>query len=623
MRSLRTLVLAPIVLVACGGPPPEPPKAPTPKPTAEVVKAPPPPDTSPVPEPAGLIVRGRFGKPEDTAKHAAMLSGMPVPSAAEMVAFATNDELGKAVDMEKTVDFAVAFAGAGRMPKPVMAISIPLKSFDDAKEKLGKYKLIPSDNGALRVEGILPPEEEGAEPHTCVLAPAAGPATARLVCGEVAGVETLAPYLTRTFSRDPVVTGDVHVEVLTGRAREGIEGVRRLLPKLAQNELGSGLRKKPGVTELVETFVGDATDFATDSDKITLDIETKGDGARAQLRVHFKSTNATATKLALGQGFPAAPPASVSRLPADTAFGLWSTGTPTALIEHFQGVAKRAMADIMLDAPGLTEKERADIPRLAFDKLAPMFDSAWSYGGGFDAESVTKAEDAVRTADDKTRREKEMNAELAKLGFHLVHLTRPFAQVSENTKSFGGLVGTLVAKSQDKSPSGWKMSWKPGPAPRGLPAGTLHYVLAREYTPPKDVKEPKRKASCHLYVTKDGEGSAAGFGCDEKVLTAKLAASLSNAVKQPGLPTEVLQANGHRGAFLTPRGIGWMVAMGRGIRRTSLGGAGSADTKVPIRITLKNEAPSLSGPAGTALVTIDAPKQAIGGIVATALRGAR
>ena len=30
----------------------------------------------------------------------------------------------------------------------------------------------------------------------------------------------------------------------------------------------------------------------------------------------------TATKLALGQGFPAAPPASVSRLPADTAFGL-------------------------------------------------------------------------------------------------------------------------------------------------------------------------------------------------------------------------------------------------------------------------------------------------------------
>ena len=62
-----------------------------------------------------------------------------------------------------------------------------------------------------------------------------------------------------------VVTGDVHVEVLTGRAREGIEGVRRLLPKLAQNELGSGLRKKPGVTELVETFVGDATDFATDS----------------------------------------------------------------------------------------------------------------------------------------------------------------------------------------------------------------------------------------------------------------------------------------------------------------------------------------------------------------------
>ena len=66
-----------------------------------------------------------------------------------------------------------------------------------------------------------------------------------------------------------------------------------------------------------------------------------------------------------------------------------------------------------------------------------------------------------------------------------------------------------------------------------------------------------------------------------------------------------------------------MMAFGRGFRRSNLGGAGSPDAKVPVRITLKNEAPSLSGPAGTALVTIDAPKQAIGGIVATALRGGR
>ncbi len=620
MRSLRALVLAPILLVACGDPPVARPPAAPPKPPVEVAK-PAPIDTSPVPEPNGLLVLGRLSKPEDTAKHAAQLSGMPVPTAAEMVGFATGEELGHAVDLDQPVDFAVVLVGGGRMPKPSYAVSIPLKSLDEARAKLAKYKLVPVDNGASRVEGLLPPEDSGDSPHTCLLTPAAGSASARLVCGEVAGVEALAPYLTRTFARaTDVPPSDMHVEIRTGKGRETLEAMRRMLPRMATASLGSNMRRKPAVNELVETVVGDATDFVTDSEKVVLDIETKPEGAHATVRVMFKTANATASKFLLGQGFSTSPPASLSRLPADTVAGAWSTGTPTALLEHVQGVAKRAFGEA-LDESGLPDKEKAQIPKVVFDRTVPLFDGAWSYGLGYDAESVARAEEAARSADDKTRREKEMQVELARTGFHLVHFTKPFADASQAGKDLVAVVDGWMTKSQAKATSSWKSSIKPGAALRGLPAGTLHYVVTREYTPPKDSKEAKRKGQCHALVAKDGEGSALAFGCDEKVLGARLAASLSTAARTTSLPVELVQARGHRGAFLTPRALGWAMALERG-RRGSLGQA-TPDSKVPMRLTVTNEAPTAAAPVGSAVITIDAPKASIGAVVAAVLRGGR
>lgn len=619
MRSLRALVVLPILLVACGTPPVVAPPPVAPAKPIELAK-PAPIDTSPVTEPTGLLVVGHVARPDDTAKQAGMLSGMPVPSAAEMVGFALGEEIGKAVDMSKPVDFAVALVAGGRMPRPTFAVSIPLKSLDDAREKLGKMKLIPTDNGAMRVEGLLPPEESGDAPRTCLLAPAAGSASARLVCGEVAGVEALAPYLTRTYARD-TVANDMHIEVRTGAGREALDSVRRMLPRMAAASMGGNLRQKPALNELVETVVGDATDFVTDSEKIVVDVETKPQGAHATVKVFFRSVQATATKIALGQGFPSVPPASVGRLPADTLGGMWSTGTPTPLLEHLQNVAKRGLAEALAEESHLSDKEKNDIPKVLFDRIVPLFDGAWSYGFGIDQESTAKAEEAARSADEKTRREKAAQVELERIGFQLVHVTRPFAQASQAAKEFASLVDARLTKDQAGSKGGWTTTVKPGAAPRGLPQGTLHYVLAREYTPFKGSKEPKRKAACHALVAKDGEGAAIGFGCDEKVLTARLAASLSTASRGPAIPVEILQAHGHRGAFLTPRAVAWALALERGNRGKL--GPDSPDTKVPMRITLSNEAPSVPAPAGAAVVTIDAPKASIGALVAAVLRGGR
>jgi len=580
-------------------------------------------DTSAVPEPAGLLARGHMGKPEETAKHAAQLSGMPVPTAAEMVGFATGDELGKAVDMDKPVDFAVALVGGGRLPRPSFAVSIPLRSLDDAREKLGKYKLIPGDNGTARVEGLLPPEDSGDSPKTCLLTPGAGSAPARLVCGEVAGVEALAPYLARTYARE-AATNDLHVEVLTGKGRDALDAMRRMLPRMATAGMSSSLRRKPAVNELVETMVGDATDFAVDSEKIVIDLETKGEGAQAKVRVFFKTTNATSSKIALGQGYPASPPASLARLPGDVLGGAWSTGNPVALTAHFNEVAKRAFTEVLAEESQLTDKEKADLPKNVFDKLSPALDGLWTYGFGLDAESVAKTEQEARKADDKTRRQKEMDMEAARLGYHLFHTTSPGQQVLEGAKGLAQVMEASIARAQAKQKdSSWKTSFKSAGASKGMPAGSLHYVMTREYVPAKGDKEPKRKVQCHLLAAKDGPGAAIGIGCDEKVLASRLASSLTGAARPPApaLAAEVLQAHGHRGAFLTPRVIEWGIAMERG-RRSSIG-VGSPDAKVPMRAVLSNEAPSPEAAAGSALLTIDAPKAAIGAIVAAALRGGR
>lgn len=620
MHSRRALVFLPLLLAACGDPPAATPPPATPKaPVADAPK-PAPIDTSAVPEPTGLLVRGRIGKPEETSKHLSALSGMPIPTAAEMVGFATGEELGKAVDMDKPVDFAVGLVGGGRLPKPSFAISIPLKSLDDAREKLGKFKLSPIDNGGARVEGILPPEDTGDSPRTCVILPAGGPAPARLVCGEVAGVEALGPWLTRTYARE-APTSDVHVEVLTGKSRDALDAMRRMLPRMATAGMGSSMRRKPAVNELVESLVGDATDFAIDAEKIVIDIETKGDAAQAKVRAQLKTSNATASKIALGQGFSTTPPPSLSRLPEGTVGGAWSTGNPAALTAHVTDVAKRAFVEVVGDETQLTDKERAELPKAVFDKLAPALDGAWSYGFGLDAESVQKTEQDARKADDKTRRQKDMDMEAARLGFHLFHTSAPSQQVLEGAKSFAATMDAAVTRAQAKQKdSPWKTSFKPAGASKGMPAGSVHYVMTREYVPPKGDKEPKRKVQCHLLVAKDGTGAAIGIGCDEKVLASRLAASLTGAKGSiPALPAEILQAHGHRGAFFSPRVVEWGIAMERG-RRASVG-AGSPDAKVPVRAVLAGEAPSPEAAGGTAVLTIDAPKAAIGAIVAAAIRG--
>src|SRR5439155_18787268 len=118
----------------------------------------------------------------------------------------SGDAVGAIVDLDQPIDFAIEATPRGMSVKPNAAISAAVKSLDAAKSALAKYKLVPGDNGSLRVEGLgKVPEADGDEEgpsRVCALAPSFGAASTRLVCGDSqAALDALAPYLTRTASR--------------------------------------------------------------------------------------------------------------------------------------------------------------------------------------------------------------------------------------------------------------------------------------------------------------------------------------------------------------------------------------------------------------------------------------
>ena len=115
----------------------------------------PPPDVSPVPEPAGLVLVGRVSKADAILKTLGAWTRLPLPGASDLVRSISDDSVADAVDLSQPVDGAVVLGGSTRDPKLLIALSVPVRSFDDAKTKLSNgHKLTKGKNGQFLIEGI-------------------------------------------------------------------------------------------------------------------------------------------------------------------------------------------------------------------------------------------------------------------------------------------------------------------------------------------------------------------------------------------------------------------------------------------------------------------------------------
>ena len=622
-----------VALIACGGPPPPvAPIAPPEKPKPVEIAVAPPPDVSPVPEPQGLVAFGRVAHAEASATAIASWTGMPIPGAKEALGAVLGDELASVIDADKPFDFAVRVAGNMRAPSAQFVVSVPLRSLDEAKAKLAKFTLTPMPNGVIKVDGLAPPpKEETDEPRVCVMAATPGSAPARLVCGDQGAIESLAPYAMRTLSIAPSPS-DVHVEMRFAAVRDSLESVRRLLPALAGGMLDGKKDMGPATRDIIEAAVGDLADFAVDSDRVTLDIDAKPEGAKARLRYSFRTQQATLTKMLVAGakevGF--LPPALVG-LPADVDMAAWTRPGDLTLYDRPRKLFAAFLDETLAgEMPGA---DRKAIIALLADRTLPIFQGGMVFGRGYDLDALKAAAAAKdgASASDKQRAEHKAAVATQAVGYTLLRLERPASQVALVIKDWATLgLKVMRAKSaKDKSKQPLPTLRAAG-APAGvkLPPGTTHLELSiprpvRHDDKGKVTFAPKPVVA-HIFIA-PSDSSAPGTSWVAVGLDPKLVAGRMLAARTPTAPTlgtrpeskELLATASRSGFLVTPRLAALVKIADRGDRAAA---SSSADMFATAFATSAPEAPTPEALGGAFVTTIFVPKQAIGATVSTMMR---
>ncbi len=659
-----------LALAACGGAPPVVPVVP--KPVAPIVTPEPPPDVTAVPEPAGLILVGRVAKADAILKTLGSWTHLPLPGGADLVRSIADDSVAESVDLSQPVDGAISLGGGVRDPKPLIAVSVAVRSFDDAKAKLSaKHKLTKGKNGQMWVEGIgraaandrgrskeKGEDDDDDEGETCVLAHASS--GARLVCGERDAVDALSPYLTRTVPRQ-TWPSDIHVEVTLAAIREPLGQVRAALPMLARSMLGGS---SPALAKLVDAGVNELVDVVGDTGRITLDSQLGDSGVQATVKVDYIRAQSFAAQLATSSAQRAdAPPPAFWHLPSDTDMALYGKGSDPKLFAH----PKELLGNVFLEATegaGMPEPERKAVRELVVDRMLTLFTGPLVYGKGYDAAALDKAlagVRAVKAVDLAAKDEAERIAAEQVLGWHLVQVNEPIAKVGPILKDWSQLWNRPAFAKWAKEQSSLKMlaTMRIVPAPAGvtLPKDAVHLEIvmprpdledmgavpappsqtrapASKTAPPppapkpavaKVRKIPRKPLVLHILAVPDQGGTWLGVGLDAKLLAQKAAASLSSApdamtlAKLPG--TEGLREAKANGAwFATLRGLLVFTALGQG-SHTPFAAVASLPAKgaAPILLTFLSQGPSPLAPAGSAVATFKLPRAAIEDIVKIAM----
>jgi hypothetical protein len=650
-----------LALSACGGgAPPSAATSPS-RPVAVTPEAPP--DVTAVPEPAGLVLVARVSKSDAILETLGTWTRLPLPGGTDLVRSLTDDGVADVVDLSQPIDGAIALAGSGRNTKPLVAVSVAVKSFDDAKAKLGaKHKLTPGKNGQLLVEGVgrsdvskrgRREDDEDDDAESCLLAPASS--GARLVCGERDATDALSAYLTRTVPRQ-TWPSDIHVEVTLNAVREPLMQVRQALPVLARSMLGSS---SPALAELVDAGVNELVNVVNDTGRMTLDAQLTDSGMQATMRVDYQKAESLTARLATSNPQKAgAPPAAFWHLPADTDVAVYGKGSDPKLFDR----SRELIGNVALEsteAAGMAEPERKAVRELVVDRLLGLFTGPLVYGKGYDAAAVERAFAAHNTTKPgdlaaKAAAERVLSEQV--LGWHLLQVTEPISKVGPVLKDWAQLWNrpafTKWAKQHASAKMLAQMRIAPAPAGVALPSGTVHLEITMPQpdleemplpappptppragqgkgTPPKPATQPVAKVKkvarkalvLHILAVPDQGGTWIALGLDAKLLAQKAAASLSSAPEAATLATtpgvEALRDVKANGAFLaTVRGFLVFTALEHGSRSPyGLLGQLPAKGNTPVVVTFVSQPPSASAPGGSALATLKLPRAAIEDIV--------
>jgi len=575
-------------------------------------------DLSAVPDPAGLLVVGRVNNPNAILKTVGTWAHRTLPNSGSLVDSLTDDTLGAAVDLSRPIEAAVTLSGNGHDPKPLAAVSVAVRSFDDAKDKLGAHhRLVPRPGGQFFVGGIgksEPTDHDGANEDEdekddavgCVLAPAVK--DTRLVCGKKPALDALVPYLTRTLPRKSWPS-DVHVEVFADPVREPLKAAQ--IGVVARSIAHAST---PALRDLVDASVGELTDFVNDANRMTFDAQIAEPAATGTLRVEYGQTTSWMAKFAASQrDHVGSPPPAFWRLPAEADMASFWHGADPSLFDRPRELLGNAFIDVTNDS-GLPLAERKAVRDLV-GRMFSLYGGATVYGKGLDAAAVDKTIAARKAGENDA--ERAFIAQL--LGWYLLQVHEPIAKV-------GPILKDTVALWNRPAFAKWaKKEWSSRPLVRlriaplaanvKLPKETVHLEITIPLTRLVDARAKKgalRPLVVHVIAVPDQGASWIGFSVDEKLLADRIASSLSsasgaNTLAKVGALQSLRDTKINGAGFLTLRGLlqSWALSDSNVFRMLStLPGRAT----VPITLTFTSEGPSPSAAAGTEVTIFDVPR---------------
>lgn len=629
--------------VACGGAPPSKVVAATP-PVAKASE--PPPDVTAVPEPAGLLLVARISKPEAILKTVSSWSHFPLPAGADLLRSIGDDGIADVVDFTKPVDAAIALADSKRMKKPHAAVSVAVRSFDEAKAKLStRHTLIAGDHGQLFVQdlGRSTPDahDESDEPvnkagAACVLAHA--PAGARLVCGERPALDALAPYLARTLPRK-AWTADIHMEITPAPIREWLEEARSGMPMLGRALLG-GTGSATG--QIFEAVMTELFDITKDMNRLTVNAELLDSGIEATVAADYGSATSLVARLSTSRPERTeAPPSAFLHLPAETDYASYAESVDPKVFDHVRELFGNATLELAQEA-GMPEQERRTLRELLIDRMFPLVTGPMIWGKGYDFAAVERAVGARKAAppdDLAATLEAESRIQEHAFGWHLVRVSEPIAKVGPILKDWSALwhrrAFTKWATPKSTGKMAVQLKIAPPPAGATLPKDTVHLEILvahadREDWSKKGAKPSKKvrvkPTAFHVLAVPDQGATWLAIGVDGKQLVQKAAASLSTAPTGATLGTtpsavalRSVRANG--ASFFTLRGVLGMAALSASRRDSPFEKLGALPNKglAPIIMTYTSKGPSDAAKAGTAFGTLTVSRAVIEDVAKLAL----
>jgi hypothetical protein len=540
---------APLVGVAaawtfgCGNAPPPAvpaPPAATPGAQAQIASA----ESAAPAEPTHVVGILRWRNPNATLETVYRWTGIRL-SGSDLAAQLLDSGLASTLAFDAPVDAVVALNPTATTDLPLMAVSVGVSSLDAARRAFQAMgPLTEVRPGEFRVS--LRQGKKKSDKPACLLLASRGAAPGRVLCGRRDhDVDALRGYLARTLPERDFGGADVHLEM---RAPPVVEIYAPLINQglnvgaaLARRKLELG---EPTFDRALGTTATGVSEelraFVSDLDTLTVDVALAPERANASISLRLKGQQSwTAGTLSAQAPRAAAAPAMFWSLPA-TATSAGYTYPP----EHQRFDAIRhtlgELVDGFLAHQGLAPADRAPVAAVFDDKY--VNDSPWvTAGGRFEREppkaAAGAATDPLQTAVDG-------------FGWYLAGIATP-NQTPDFVKNVANaanrpklqalvrskLVELLPADDSGDGPgvpSGF--TFKPAPAPKELPKGSLAFELAVTRDAPKTTagnKKPPAKAAppvkLQVLVVPESARTWVIFGGDKAQLVKTVLAATETA----------------------------------------------------------------------------------------------